>query len=53
MSWGSARSKVPTGLGKSFSSTSRPGDSPRDFRRITKRLARHGFRSGYLTGVDL
>ena len=33
---GSARSKVPKGLGKSFSSTSRPGDNPRDIRRITR-----------------
>ena len=33
---GSARSKVPKGLGKSFSSTSRPGDNPREIRRITK-----------------
>ena len=53
MSWGSARSKVPTGLGKSSSSTSKPGDSPRDFRRITKRSAQRGFRSGCLTGDDL
>ena len=53
MSWGSARSKVPTGLGKSSSSTSRPGDSPRDFRRIKKRSAQHGFQSVYLIGVDL
>ena len=50
---GSARSKVPTGLGKSSSSTSRPSDSPRDFRRITKWSAQRGFRSGCLTGGDL
>ena len=50
---GSARSKVPKGLGNSSSSTSRPGDSPRDFRRITKWSAQRGFWSGCLTGGDL